>query len=88
MIAAQITIRVTPRASRSQVTGWRDDVLLIKVTAPPVDSAANEAVVALLSSALKIPKRDITIVSGASSRTKQVAVEGLTPEVIRARLTA
>ena len=61
-------------------------MLLVKVTAPPVDSAANEAVVELLSSALDIPKRDITIVRGESSRTKQVAITGLTEADLRARL--
>lgn len=70
------------------IAGWRDGTLLIKVTAPPVDSAANEAVVALLSSTLGIPKRDITIVRGESSRTKQVVVSGLTEDDVRARLAS
>ena len=61
-------------------------MLLIKVTAPPVDSAANDAVIELLASALDIPKRDITIVRGESSRTKQVAIAGLTEDDVRARL--
>ena len=84
--AARITIKVTPRASRSQVTGWRDGTLLVKVTAPPVDSAANAAVIDLLSSALDLPKRAIRIVRGETSRTKQVAIDGLTLDEIRARL--
>src|SRR5690606_1929243 len=84
--ATRITIRVTPRASRSQVTGWRDGTLLVKVTAPPVDSAANAAVIDLLSSTLDLPKRAIRIVRGGTSRTKQIEVEGLTPEELRTRL--
>jgi len=68
------------------VTGWRDDVLLIRVTAPPVDSAANAAVIELLASALRIPKRDITIVRGDTSRVKQLAIDGLADADIRARL--
>ena len=58
----------------------------MKVTAPPVDSAANEAVVALLSSTLGIPKRDIRIVRGETSRTKQVEIAGLTEADVRQRL--
>jgi uncharacterized protein len=61
-------------------------VLLVKVTAPPVDSAANEAVIALLAATLKIPKRDIAIVSGESSRNKRVRIAGLSTADIRARL--
>lgn len=63
-------------------------MLLIKVTAPPVDSAANDAVITLLASALDIPRRDITIVRGGSSRNKQVVVEGLAVEELRTRLAA
>ena len=70
------------------IAGWRDGTLLVKVTAPPVDSAANAAVIALLSSVLGIPKRDITIVRGETSRVKQVEIASLTLEDIRARLTA
>lgn len=68
------------------MTGWRDDVLLIRVTAPPVDSAANAAVIELLASALRIPKRDITIVRGDTSRVKQLSIDGLADADIRARL--
>ena len=68
------------------MTGWRDGTLLIKVTAPPVDSAANAAVVDLLSAALDIPKRAIRIVRGETSRTKQLEIEGLTLDDVRERL--
>jgi uncharacterized protein (TIGR00251 family) len=68
------------------IAGWRDGVLLIKVTAPPVDSAANAAVIDLLSSTLDLPKRAIRIVRGETSRTKQVEIDGLTLDEIRARL--
>ncbi len=68
------------------MTGWHDDVLIVKVTAPPVDSAANAAVVELLASVLDIPKRAITIVRGDTSRTKQIEIDGLTLDEIRARV--
>jgi uncharacterized protein (TIGR00251 family) len=61
-------------------------VLHLKVTAPPVDSAANDAVIEFFSKALKLPKRDIEIVSGATSRNKRVRVAGLTLDDIRLKL--
>ena len=70
------------------MTGWRDEVLLVKVTAPPVDSAANAAVIDLLASSLNLPKRAIRIVRGEASRTKVIEVHGLEPGELRTRLTA
>ena len=61
-------------------------MLLVKVTAPPVDSAANAAVIELLAKNLKVPKRDIAIVGGEASRNKRVRVAGLAASDIRARL--
>jgi uncharacterized protein (TIGR00251 family) len=61
-------------------------VLLVKVTAPPIDGAANDAVIALLAKTLKLPKRDVRIVSGDASRTKRVGIEGLTADEVRRRL--
>ncbi len=74
---ARLTVRVTPRAGRSAVAGVRDGVLLIKLAAAPVDGAANEALVALLSDVLHIPKRSIRIKSGERSRTKVVEIDGI-----------
>lgn len=70
------------------MTGWRDEVLLVRVTAPPVDSAANAAVIDLLASSLNLPKRAIRIVRGEASRTKVIEVDGLEPGELRTRLTA
>ncbi len=63
------TIRVTPRASANAVAGERDGVLLVRVTAPPVEGKANDAVVALLAKAL-----GVRIVAGGGARTKRVSV--------------
>ena len=84
MSEARFDIKVTPRASRTQITGWRDGVLHIRVTAPPVDSAANAAVIDLLAASLNLPKRAITIVRGETSRLKHVRVEGLPLEAVQA----
>lgn len=83
---ARFDIRVTPRASRGQIAGWREGVLHLKVTAPPADNAANAAVIDLLASALDIPKRSVEIVRGHTSRMKHVRVEGLSLDDVRARL--
>lgn len=81
-----VTIRVTPRAGRTGIAGARDDVLLVKLAAAPVDGAANDALIALLSTALHIPKRDITIAAGERSRTKRVVVAAATAQDMSARL--
>lgn len=83
---AILTVRVTPRAGRSAVVGYRDGMLLVKLAAPPVDGAANEALVALLAAALDVPKRAIEIVSGAKSRTKRVAIADLPAARLEQRL--
>jgi uncharacterized protein (TIGR00251 family) len=81
-----LTIRVTPRAGRSAIAGVREDLLLVKLAAAPVDGAANEALVATLAEALGVPKRDVSIVSGERSRTKRVLVAGRTAAAVAAAL--
>ena len=83
---ARLTVRVTPRAGRSAVAGVRDGILLVKLAAAPVDGAANEALVALLSDVLHIPKRSIRIKSGARSRTKVVEIDDVTEGEVLSRL--
>ena len=68
---ARLKVRVTPRAASDSVDGLdAEDVLRVRVSAPPADGAANEAVVKLLSKALDIPARDVVLVAGAGSRQK------------------
>ncbi|MCA9847521.1 MAG: DUF167 domain-containing protein, partial [Dehalococcoidia bacterium] len=64
---ARITIRLSPRASREEIAGERDGAVLVRVTAPPVDGAANEALVKLLAKTLRVPKSAVAIVSGETS---------------------
>ena len=85
-VNARATIRLTPRASRDEVVGEREGVLVVRVAAPPVDGAANEALVRVLAKALGLPRRDVVIVSGATSRTKIVEVAGLDVTEVRRRL--
>jgi uncharacterized protein len=74
---ALLTVRVTPRAGRTAVGGVRDGILHIKLAAAPVDGAANDALVALLSEVLHVPRRSIRIRSGERSRTKVVEIDGV-----------
>jgi uncharacterized protein len=85
---AVLTVRVTPRAGRSAVAGVRDGVLLIKLAAAPVDGAANDALVAFLADALKLPSRAVRIRAGERSRTKHVEIDGLIASEALARLQA
>ena len=80
-----ITVRVIARSSRNSLE-WEQGVLKAHLTAPPVDGAANEALVALLAERLKMPKRAIQIVRGASSRQKMVEIAGITVEEMVSRL--
>ena len=72
-----LSVRVTPRAARNAVA-LTDHHLLVRLTAPPVDGAANDALLALLAERLHMPRRALTLVRGAASREKLVAVQGLT----------
>lgn len=80
--AVRFSVRVQPRASRSEVDGLHGDALKIRVHAPPVDGAANEAVIEVLAEALGVPRRAVTIVAGQASRTKVVEVEGITANAV------
>jgi uncharacterized protein (TIGR00251 family) len=83
---AILTVKVIPRAGRTAVAGTRDNTLLVRLAAAPVDGAANTALIDLLSETLGVPKRQITIVSGEKSRTKRVKVVGVTAATVQQRL--
>lgn len=70
-------VRVQPRASRTEVAGTQQGALKVRLQAPPVDGAANEALVDFLAESLGVPRRMVRIVSGATSRTKVVEVTGV-----------
>lgn len=81
-----LKLHVTPRGSKNEVTGWREDVLCVKITAPPVEGAANAAIVKFIADALGIRKSQVDMVSGEKSREKTLRISGLTIEDIRSRL--
>ena len=69
-----VAVRVIPRARKSEIAGTRGDALLVRLSAPPLDGAANEALLELLARAFRRPRRQVSIVSGIKSRDKQVAI--------------
>jgi uncharacterized protein (TIGR00251 family) len=73
-------VRVQPRASRTEIVGLHGDALKVRLAAPPVDGAANDALIELLADALGIPRAAVRIVSGATSRGKIVEVDGVSVE--------
>ena len=81
-----LAVRVIARAGRSEIGGLRDGALIVRLAAAPVDGAANAELIALLSTALGIPKRDITIVGGERSRTKRIRITGIDRDRALARL--
>ena len=88
MSPALLQVRLQPRASANAIAGVRDGVVRVRVTAPPVDGAANEALVGLLAKTLRVGRGSVSIVRGRSSRNKVVRVEGLTEEEALALLSA
>ena len=84
----RVSIRVQPRASANEIVGAHGDGVRIRLRAPPVEGAANEALIDFLSDALGIARRDITIVAGSSSRSKIVELTGVTEDRVRSLLNA
>jgi uncharacterized protein (TIGR00251 family) len=83
-----LSVKVQPRASKNEIGEPTADELKIKVTAPPVDSAANEAVLRLVAETLDCPRGAVQLVRGNSSRHKQLFVQGLSAETVLERLAA
>ena len=81
-----IDVRVIPRARRTESSGERDGAFVIRLAAPPVDGAANDALVEFLADTLNVPRRAVRIVSGERGRRKRVEIEGVTAADVATRL--
>lgn len=81
----RLTVRVIPRSSKNSLS-WEQETLKARLMAPPVEGAANEALIALLAQRLGLSKRSIRIVQGATGRQKIVEIADLTPEEVRRRI--
>lgn len=78
-----ISVRVVPRASKTEVVGEFDSALRVKLAAPPVDGAANDELVQVLAKTFKVARGSVEIVRGSNSRSKQVKVAGPDPAVLK-----
>ena len=81
-----LSITVVPRAGRSSIEESTDGTLRVRVAAPPVDGAANVALLRFLADVLDVPRSRLEIASGKSNRHKRVVVEGMTPGELQERL--
>jgi uncharacterized protein (TIGR00251 family) len=84
----RLSARVVPRAARTEIAGIRDGRIVIRVTAPPVDAAANEAVAALLAERLHVRRRAVRIVAGHASRNKVIDIDGVAAAAVAALVSA
>ena len=78
-----LNLHVQPRASKNELAGLHGDALKLRLTTPPVEGRANQAVIAFLAKRLHLPKSALTIKSGQQSREKQVMISGCAEEKAR-----
>lgn len=78
-----VRVRVTPKASRNAILGESEGMVRVALTAPPVEGAANAALVAFLAKGLGVSKSRVTLVRGETSREKTVRVAGMTADEVR-----
>ena len=81
-----IKVYVSPRATANKVAGAHNGAVKIALTAPPVDGAANKALVEFLARMLGVPKGSVRLLSGETSRNKVVRVEGIDAQVAISKL--
>lgn len=81
-------IRVVPRASKTEIVGQTEEALKVRVSAPPVDGAANEELVRFLSKWLSVPRSAVEIISGNASRTKRIRITGVSADAVKNKIVA
>jgi uncharacterized protein len=86
MAATRICLYVQPGASKTQIAGIHDGLIKVRVAAPPVDGAANQALVEFVAKRLRIPKSRIRVVSGLTSKRKVLEIDGMSQDAIAASL--
>lgn len=86
---AAITVKVIPRARKTELAGlMADGTIKVRLTAPPVDGAANKALIEFLAEVLDIPKSQIEIIAGETSERKLISLVGIGPNEVDAALRA
>ena len=83
---AVLNLRIVPRAHKNAIQGEHGDALKIRLCAPPVDGAANAALVEFLSDAFALPRARVQLLAGATSRNKRVLLSGLTASAIQSQI--
>jgi uncharacterized protein len=81
-----LDVRVIPRSPRTRVDGLRGNAILVRLAAPPVDGAANDALLRYLAQSLGVPRRAVRLVSGGKSRDKKIAIAGVDRSTVLATL--
>lgn len=82
------TVKVVPRASKSEIAGCYDGALKLRIAAPPVDGAANAELIKLLSKSWGVPKSSVEILSGQTAKLKQVRIAGVASGAFRQLVNA
>jgi uncharacterized protein (TIGR00251 family) len=85
-VDCEIAVRVQPRARANEIVGERDGVLVVRVTAPPAEGRANEALCRLIAKRARVGVRRVSVVRGAGAREKVVRVDGIDEGTLRAAL--
>ena len=79
----RFSVRVQPRAARSELAGEYGEALRIRLAAPPVDGAANDELVSFLSSLFAVARKSVRILAGETARSKLIEIEGITERAVR-----
>ena len=86
MEACEIAVRLQPRARGDEIVGEREGRLVVRVTAPPAEGRANEALCRLIARRARVGRRSVSVQSGARTREKRVRVEGISLAELRRAL--
>ena len=82
------TVRVVPRASKSEIVGELDGALKVRIASPPVDGAANAELIKLLAKDFDVAKSDVEIITGQTSKNKQIKITNFTTKNLKEILQA
>ncbi len=83
----ELPVRVVPRAKRDEIAGERSGAVCVRLTAPPVEGAANQALVRFVARWLGVPQAAVALATGERSRLKVICVRGTSPESVIGRLS-
>ena len=85
---AVLNLRLVPRASKNAIQGEHGDALKVRLCAPPVDGAANAALVEFLSETFNLPRARVQLLSGQTSRNKRILLAGLPASAVHSQIQA